>query len=209
MKTVVYFGSKEIYGDIKTAVNSLLANTKVDRVVVLTEGGLDINAEIIDISGQTWFNQTNLRTKWKMFGAIRTAFTKIFDEDIVLSLDADTIVTQDISELWDIDLTGYYFAAIREPYLSMLKPYYNTGVCLMNLKLLRATGKDDELIHVMNTQPLRYVSQDALNIYCDRILDLPSTYNACKFTAPTDNPKIIHYADRTDWRDLPEVKRYK
>lgn len=210
MKAVVYFGSREIYGDIRTALNSLLANTEVDRVFVLAEDDAHFPAQVINVSGQPWFNPNgpNFNTKWKMFGMIRAAFTKIFDFDTILSLDADTIVQQDISELFDIDLGDNYFAAVREPYLSLFKPYYNTGVCLMNLKLIRETGKDDELIYALNTKPFRYVSQDAMNAMCDKVMDLPSVYNACKFTEKTDNPKILHFADRRDWRDLPEVKRW-
>jgi len=203
---VVYFGSKEIHADIKRSINSLLTHTQAN-VYVLADAPIEVNAEVIDISNQPWFdpNGPNYHTKWKMFGLIRAAFTKIFPFDNVLSLDADTIIQDDISELDDIDLEDYYFAAVKEPYLSMLTPYYNTGVCLMNLKQLRTI--DDQLIDSLNTQRYRYVSQDALN-QLGKIKDLPSIYNACKFTAHADNPKILHFADMTNWRGLPEVKRW-
>jgi len=43
---------------------------------------------------------------------IRVALGKIFpDLDKVLSLDVDTIVNENISELWDIDISDYYIAA--------------------------------------------------------------------------------------------------
>lgn len=211
MKTVCYFGSREIYSDFKTAVNSLLAHTQVDRIYAIIEDDqlpFDLPVEVINWKGEQ-FNDMNTGTKWRKFGCIRPVLAQILKEDIVLSLDLDTIVEQDISELWDTDLTGYYFAAVKEPYLSLLTPYYNTGVCLMNLKLLRETGKDEEMRNALNTARFRYVSQDCMNTFCERIRELPSDYNACKFTSPTANVKIRHFADMANWRGLPEVQRWR
>ena len=212
MNSVVYFGSREIYPDIKRSINSLLAHTKVDRLFVLAEDDhLDVPAEVINVSNQEWFNPDgpNYHTKWKMFGLIRAAMPKIFpDLDSILSIDADTIILEDISELFDIDLGWNYFAAVREPYLSTQRPYYNTGVCLLNLKLIRGTGMDDVLIRALNTDTFRYVSQDAMNYFCDAVMDLPSEYNQSMFTSFSFEPKIRHYANETNWRGLPEVKRW-
>lgn len=212
MRTVVYFGSKEIHKDIQRSARSLVAHTNIDRLIVLADADIDMDAEIIRVDALPWFDPAgpNVGTKWRTFGLIRAAMTKILpDCDKVLSVDADTIITADIAELWDIDLIKHYFAAVQEPYLfEQGRPYYNTGVCMMNLAKLR-DGTDDRMIHALNTRRFRYVSQDAMNEICaGNILELPSEYNACRFTAPCANPKILHYADRKDWRGLPEVKRW-
>ena len=145
---------------------------------------------------------------------VRTALTKVFsDLDTVLSIDCDTIVDRDISELWEIPLDGYYFAAVKEPYLSeqFESLYTNVGVTMMNLKKMRDDGKDDELIEALNTRYFLYVCQDAMNQYCQgNILELPSDYNVCQFTAHTDNPKIRHFAgERVVWRNNPIVQKYR
>ena len=47
---------------------------------------------------------------------LRVVFTKIFPHlDKILTIDNDTIVKHNISELWDIDMTNYYFAGATEP----------------------------------------------------------------------------------------------
>lgn len=47
---------------------------------------------------------------------LRVVFTKIFPHlDKILTIDNDTIVKHNISELWDIDMTDYYFAGTTEP----------------------------------------------------------------------------------------------
>ena len=45
-------------------------------------------------------------------------------------------------------------------------------------------------------------------MYC-RVLDLGSQWNCSKFTAPCSAPVILHYADRTDWRELEIVRKYR
>ena len=213
MRTVVYFGSREIYKDFPTAVHSLLAHTKVDKIYAIIEDDAlpyDLPVEVINWKGEE-FNGLNTGTKWKKFGCIRPALSKILpQEDIVLSLDLDTIVEADISELFDIDMSGYYFAAVKEPWNSDFYgyPYFNMGVCLLNLKLMRETGKDDEMIQALNTVRFQYVSQDVMSHMCKEVLELPSDYNVCDFTLPTHNIKIQHYADKRDWRCTARVQRW-
>lgn len=212
MRAVVYFGSRNIYPDFETAVKSLLEHTTVDKIYAVIEDDklpLDLPVECIKIPDDI-FNDTNTQTYWTQFGCCRPALSKLLPElDTVLSLDVDTIVEQDISELFDLELGGNYFAAVREPGLSKEKPYFNTGVCLLNLKLWRETGKDDEMIRALNKKRYQYVSQDCMNELCDRVLELPSDYNACFFTAPPTNVKIRHYAAQSDWRNLPNVRKYR
>jgi len=46
---------------------------------------------------------------------LRAAYTKIFPQlDRILSIDMDTIVNENISNLWELDLTEYYIAAVEE-----------------------------------------------------------------------------------------------
>jgi lipopolysaccharide biosynthesis glycosyltransferase len=89
---------------------------------------------------------------------IRAAYTKIFPHlDKILSLDMDTIVNENISELWDLDLKNYYIAAVEERLLSEKEgSYFNMGVAMLNLKKIRDDKKDDELIDAINTYWYRY-----------------------------------------------------
>lgn len=206
---VVYFGSREIYGDFKTAINSLRAHNLKTRVYAIIEDDkLDIpKVKYIKWDAHKYFNDTNLHTQWRQFGPIRTAFTKIFpDKDRIISIDCDTIVQDDISELWTMDLTDYHVA--MTPEITSNRTYHNNGICVMNLKKLREDGVDDLMIAEMNRNHHIYVGQDAMQMYC-KILDLPSTYNASMFTAPVEKPKILHFANRTDWRGYPEVIPYR
>ncbi len=222
MKYAVYFGSRAIYDDMIPAVKSLLAHSDVDKVFLLIEDPvyphpLPSCVEAIDISGLVPKifdpNGPNYKSNWTYIGLIRAALTKVFpDIDRILSIDCDTIVIDDISELWDIDLEGCYFAAVKEPHLSNASHilYTNVGVTLFDLKKLREDKKDDELIHALDTELFWFVSQDVLNSRCvGKVKELPPMYNCCDYTVPSFQKKIIHYAGNRYWRDYPLAKEYR
>jgi lipopolysaccharide biosynthesis glycosyltransferase len=66
---------------------------------------------------------------------LRVVFTKIFPHlDKILTIDNDTIVKHNISELWDLDMTDYYFAGATEPQFTKgTITYINMGVAMLNL----------------------------------------------------------------------------
>ena len=221
VKAAVYCGTRNVYQDMVIAVNSLLSNTKVDRVYLLTEDdefpySMPANVHTINVSGQTYFDRggINYHNGWTWMVLMRCALHRVLPElDRVLSLDTDTIVDADISELWDLDLDGYYLAAAKEPYKTNQQGrlYINAGVMMQNLKMLR-DGKGDELIHALNTKIYGFCDQDCINEYCQgHILEIPSAYNVNNFTEYTSTPKIIHYAgiNSKRWRMYPLVQQYK
>ena len=210
---VVYFGDRRVYRDFETAILSLLNWNPEARIWTLTEDPdpfYDLPVRNFVWRWQDYFNETPTRTKWGVMGPIRAAFTKVLPLDRVISLDVDTIVRGDISELWELDLQGCHVAMCREEYLSaqLGRPYWNNGVCVMDLRRIREDGVDDKMIEELNTVWHPYVGQDAMQMYC-RVLDLGSQWNCSKFTAPCADPVIVHYADRTDWRELEEVRQYR
>ena len=206
---VVYFGDRRVYRDFETAVISLLTWNPEARIWTLTEDPdpfYDLPVRNFVWRWRDYFNEIPTRTKWGVMGPIRAAFSKVLPLDRVISLDVDTIVRGDISELWELDLQGCHAAACPE--ITWGRPYHNNGVCVMDLRRIREDGLDDAMIRDLNTEWTPYVGQDAMQKHL-RILDLDSRWNACKFTAPCEDPVIVHYADRTDWRDLPEVRQYR
>lgn len=221
MKTAVYFGSRHIYADMIPAVKSLLHNSDVEQIYLLIEDDafpwpLPPIVRVRNVSADldVYFDRhgPNYRTPWTPMGLIRAALPFLFPElDRILSLDCDTIVDKDISELWAVDLNGCYFAAVPEPELSLIMntPYANSGVMVMDLQLLRA-GVASRIIDTLNLLPFRYVTQDAFNYNCQgHIHLLPSDYNVAFCTAPTDNKKIIHYAADPNWRSYELVQKYR
>ena len=222
MKVACYFGTKNLYKDMVSAAKSLAVHSDVDRIYLLIEDDIfpfkiPDYVKIINISKTvpSLFDQNgpNYNSRYKYIGLIRAALTKVFpDLDVILSIDCDTIVIKDVSDLWDIPLDGCYFAASKEPHLSNCCHclYTNVGVTQKKKKKLREDGKDDELINALNTRKYTFVSQDVLNGFCQgAIREISSEYNACDYTVPTNSPKIIHYAGRRNWRTYDIVDKYR
>lgn len=219
MKAACYCGTRNVYEDMMTAMNSLLKNSDVDRVYLLIEDDtfpyrLPNKVETINVSGQQYFRPEgiNFRSRWTWMVLMRCALHRVLPElDKVLSLDIDTIVDADISELWDIDLDDYYLAAVKELHKSVAEPYINAGVMMLNLEKLR-DGTGDKMIDALNSRPYGFCDQDVINEHCKgHIYLLPSDYNVNCFTAQTDNKKIYHFAgiDRRKWNKYLVVQTYK
>ena len=217
MKHAVYTGSRGVYDDMVVSAKSLAANSDVDRIWFLVEDAefpyeLPDYVTCIDVSGQEYFDSDgpNMGSGYTYLAMMRAALCHVLpDADRVLSLDCDTICLSDVSDVWDIALEGCYFAAAREAHRGYCDVLYtNMGVCLFNLDMLR-DGKADEVISVLNSKRFKYVEQDVMNCLCQgRIAEMDGNLNACDWTEH-DNPRIVHFAGRSDWRGRPEVEMYR
>ena len=223
-KVAAYTGTRNLYPMMIPAVKSLLIHSDVDEIWLFIEDDGFPNSEgyrfpedvvkIRNVSGQQYFREDgpNMRSKFTYMAMMRATFAKEFPElDEILSLDVDTIVNEDVSDLWNIPLGDkYYLAASREPSATKKHGYLytNIGVCLYNLKKLR-DGKCDEVIEALNDKQYDYLEQDAFNELCKgKIFNMNPTYNSTPFTKIVDNPKIVHYAGEKKWDTKQLVKKY-
>ena len=194
-------------------------HSNVEKIYFLIEDDqfpyeLPEEIECINISNQEYFpsDGPNFNNVCTYMVLVRAAYTKIFPQlDRILSLDMDTVVNENISELWDLDLTNYYIAAVEEQELSAQEgSYFNMGVAMLNLKKIREDKKDDEMIEALNTYWYRYKEQDCFNeFFRGRTLILPSDYNACIQASPPQHEKITHFAGHYKLDKFPHFNYYK
>ena len=162
-RVVVYAGTRNIYKNMVTAAKSLLSHTRVDRVWFLIEDDV-FPQELPDvircknISGQDYFPPwgPNYDAHWTYTCLLPLAYPDIFrEEDRVLRLDDDTIIMEDIGELFDMDMEDNYTAMVEEPVRGKFPfRYFNAGVCLMNLKKFRETGIWQKMIDMANSMAM-------------------------------------------------------
>ena len=218
MKAAVYTGTRNLYPDMVPAVKSLLINSDVERVYLLIEDEefpyyLPECVETIDVSKQQYFRPDgpNMKSRFTYMAMMRATLCHLFpDLDRILSMDVDTIVEGNISDVWYLPIDDCYFAASMEP-LRTTKTfmYTNIGVCLYNLEKLR-DGKADRVIQELNRNPYRWLEQDVMNNLCQgEIYDMPSEYNANNWVQPCAIQRIIHYAAIRQWNHLPPVQKYR
>ena len=221
-KVVVYSGTRNVYHNMAVAAKSLLRHTQIDRVWFLIEDN-DFPEELPGVircrnmSGQKWFPEgPNTRKRWSYMSLLRLALPEILpEENRVLWMDIDTIVQDDITELFETDLEGCYFGMAEEPIRSK-RPfhYYNAGVLLMDLEKLR-DGTYLKLIDYVNRQEMDFPDQDVINLICQtQIKGISPYYNSNKWIVEVSNPAVVHFAadrfyetrdlwkqyDRMEWR---------
>ena len=150
MRTAAMCATRNMYDDLGPPIKALLVNSDVEKIYVLAEDPdpgvyLPPECEVIDVSGQEYFSRAcpNWSNPWSWIVLMRAVYYRMFPElDRILSIDLDAFALRDVSGLWQLDMTGKLLAGVRET--SKLArpefPYYNAGVLMQNLDLLRRSG---------------------------------------------------------------------
>lgn len=216
-RVAVYHGTRNTYRSMLCAAKSLIVHTNVEKIYFLIEDDvfpeeLPDMIETINLSGQQYILPTspNYHCCWTWMVMLRAAFPKIFPQyDAVLSLDIDTIVDRNIDDVWNTDLSDAYYAAVREYKKPGPQIYTNMGVCLLNLRKLRDDGMCDRILNELNTVYHQFTEQDVFNTLCaGHVISLPSCYNICEYTEPTDDERILHFAGYVTCEPFAIVSRY-
>lgn len=133
--------------------------------------------------------------------------------DKVIYLDSDTVVKGDISMLYNNELGTNLLAATSDEAVANVKEfqdytknylgvdgknYFNSGVLVMNLKLLRKENFEKEFLNLLTSFEFKVApDQDCLNVLCkDRILYLNKSWNKMPFndnSVSVDDLNLIHY----------------
>ena len=141
------------------------------------------NSELVDIK----LTGDAISKEWKMApdgGHINyMTFARYFipqfvEEEKVLYLDSDVIVTKPLNELFELELENHLVAAAKIVY--GLEDRFNAGVLLINNKLWKEENIQKQCIEITNSEheTLPEADQTVLNRLCgDRYIVLDDTYN--------------------------------
>lgn len=195
------------------------------------------NINIIDLKvSDKEFNKSPVTKRYpkEMYYRILAAYYLPKKVDKILYLDPDLVVINKIDKLYNINLDNYYFAAASHIWgllqtfnqirLRMRREniYINSGVMLMNIKLLRREQDKQDVYDFIkkNKNNLMLPDQDVLSgLYANKILPLdPYAYNMTEkllnqtYFMPhintrwiEENSVIIHYCGK----NKPWNKKYK
>lgn len=128
----------------------------------------------------------------------------------LLYLDIDMMANDDISKLYNIDISEYEYAAVREKYGSWIirRDYINAGMLLLNMKKIKETGLLAKARNLIKTKKMLFADQDAIFWSTIKKLLLPRIYNEQgKFNKK--DTVICHFAKRLLWLPYPHTENYK
>ncbi len=130
--------------------------------------------------------------------------------DKILYLDIDMMVADDISKLYNIDISDYEYAAVKEKYGSIFiwPDYINAGMLLLNMKKIKETKLLEKARELIKTKKMLFADQDAIYRATTKKLLLPRIYNEqSKFNKK--DTIICHFCKRLMLRPYPHTENYK
>ena len=206
-----------------------ISNSNQRRLADAVEGCKSAKLEIHTVD-DSFLN--GLKTGvWTIYTWYRVLLPSILPIEVkkVLYLDADTLVTTDLRELFSVDMTEKSIAATVDIQsfdkrafercgYEQHKQYICTGVLLMNLEYWRKNGLAETLVDWANSNSERimFPDQDAINYVCrDTKIILPLRFGILNAFFENDvfyteryssqlrdcieHPGIIHYAGCYPW----------
>lgn len=130
-------------------------------------------------------------------------------QDKILYLDIDIMFNRDISLLYNVDLTGYEYAAARDHYGKyLLNPnYINAGVLLFNMEEIRKTGLLEKARELIKTKEMLFADQDAIYRSTTKKKMLPQRFNDQKFLHK--HTVVRHFSKRLFYLPYPHTDNIK
>lgn len=130
--------------------------------------------------------------------------------DKLLYLDIDIMVGGDLSKLYNIDITDYEYAAVKEKYgCWLIRPdYINAGMLLLNMKKIKETKLLEKARHLIKNKKMLFADQDAIFRSTTKKKILPRIYNEqSKFNKK--DTIICHFCKRLLFLPYPHTENYK
>ena len=153
-------------------------------------------------------NETAYCTPYTLLRLLADKVPQIPDK--ILYLDIDMMAGDDISKLYDIDITEYEYAAVKEKYGSwIIRPdYINAGMLLLNMKKIKETGLLLRARELIKKRKLLFADQDAIFWSTTKKKLLPRIFNEqSKFNKK--DTVICHFCKRLMLKPYPHTENYK
>ena len=127
----------------------------------------------------------------------------------LLYLDADIMFNKDIRLLYDIDISGYEYAASRDHYGKYLvnPNYINAGVLLLNMEEVKQTHLLEKARELIKTKKLLFADQSAIIRSTKRSKKLPQRFNDQKFLHK--HTVVRHFSKRLFYLPYPHTDNIK
>ena len=130
--------------------------------------------------------------------------------DKLLYLDVDIMANGDITKLYNIDITDYEYAAVKEKYgCWLIRPdYINAGVLLFNMKKIRETKLLEKGRIRLRNKKMLFADQDAIYWSTTKKKLISRIYNE---QSKVNGKKTIlcHFCKRLKFLPYPHTTNYK
>ena len=153
-------------------------------------------------------NETGYCTPYTLLRLLADLYPQLPDK--LLYLDIDIMIAGDIRKLWDIDVTEYEYAAVKEKYgCWLIRPdYFNAGMLLLNMAKIRETGLLAKARELIRRKKLLFADQSAIFKSTTKKKLISRIYNEqSKFNRK--GTVVCHFCKRLMFLPYPHTENYK
>lgn len=170
-----------------------------------------IKIDVTDLYEEEFGNCKNENAYCTPYTLLRLLADKISQiPDKILYLDIDMMAADDISKLYNIDISDYEYAAVKEKYGSLFiwPDYINAGMLLLNMKKIKETKLLEKARNLIKTKKMLFADQDAIYRSTTKKMLLPRIYNEQSRFNKKDTV-ICHFCKRLLIWPYPRTENYK
>ena len=151
------------------------------------------------------------RSQFTLDAVMRCFAARFFPQyDKIIYSDVDIVVQDDISGLFDVDLTDKYVASFLHPFIKsnaqelshlpsayyekLKDTYFGGGIWVMNLEKIRQDDLEGKMLEIIKDDSIRkrWPDQDIMNIACEnKVAYIPLNYVAF--------PYLLDYLQKPDF----------
>ena len=166
--------------------------------------------DLTDLYLRSASRNKNAKNKYTPYAQLRLFLSELKGiPDKVLYLDVDTMCAGDIAPLFDTDIEGYEYGAVRDHMgkFWISSSYCNSGVLLLNMPRLRETGLLSRCRDYIAKRRLTMPDQTALHRLHERRLILPRRFNEQR--KPREDTVVKHFCRGIRWFPFFHIYNYK
>ena len=191
----------------------------LQRILNEEAGEERAKVKLIDATGEFMrkFPHKNGNTSFTP-GCMLRLYADMFDElpDRVLYLDNDIVALKDPAEFYHMDIEKHEITGVLDNYGAHFfhqdrgenkKDYLNSGVLLLNMKLIRETGLFAEARAMCRTKKMFMPDQSSINDLCHTKQFVPRKYN--EQAKIQDDTVFRHYTTTFEALPFPHPQKVK
>ena len=170
-----------------------------------------IKVDVTDIYDKEFANCKNEDAYCTPYTLLRLLADLVPDmPEKLLYLDIDMMIGDDISKLYNIDVSDYEYAAVKEKYgCWLIRPdYINAGMLLLNMKKIADTCLLAKAREKIKNKKMLFADQDAIFWSTTKKLLLPRKFNEqSKFNRK--DTVVCHFCKRLMFLPYPHTENFK
>ena len=170
-----------------------------------------IKVDVTDIYDKEFANCKNEDAYCTPYTLLRLLADLVPDmPEKLLYLDIDMMIGDDISKLYNIDVSDYEYAAVKEKYgCWLIRPdYINAGMLLLNMKKIEDTCLLAKAREKIKNKKMLFADQDAIFWSTTKKLLLPRKFNEqSKFNRK--DTVVCHFCKRLMFLPYPHTENFK